>query len=445
MKNIIKKTGILIMAASLAVSGFLVSPKAAQAAEAPNVNANAAIAIEESTGKILYSKDADKLMGIASMTKMMDEYLLLEAIDKGQIKWDDKVTISEYAYKVSQDTSLSNVPLRLGKEYTVQELYEAMAIYSANGAAIAISEKIAGSEKEFVDAMNKKADELNLGEHQFVNATGLNNEDLKGGQQVGGPKDENKMTARGMAKLAKHLINDYPDVLKTASTTKKEFRKGTSDQIDMTNWNWLLPGLIYGRKGVDGLKTGTTDYAGMCLTATAVQDGMRVITVVLHANGGAPGEHTSARFDETNKMLDYAFNNFKVKEVQKAGSKVKNPSTIAVDKGKEDTVGLVTKDAVKLVVPKNGNEPKLNTKVTMKEKTIEAPVKKGTEVGKMEVSLKDGDKLGYVDGKQTETIDVLTASDVEKANWFMLSTQAVGSFFTGIGSYVSNGVQGWFN
>ncbi|ELZ8716611.1 D-alanyl-D-alanine carboxypeptidase [Listeria monocytogenes] len=445
MKNIIKKTGIVIMAASLAVSGFLVSPKAAQAAEAPNVNANAAIAIEESTGKILYSKDADKLMGIASMTKMMDEYLLLEAIDKGQIKWDDKVTISEYAYKVSQDTSLSNVPLRLGEEYTVQELYEAMAIYSANGAAIAISEKITGSEKEFVDAMNKKADELNLGEHQFVNATGLNNEDLKGGQQVGGPKDENKMTARGMAKLAKHLINDYPDVLKTASTTKKEFRKGTSDQIDMTNWNWLLPGLIYGRKGVDGLKTGTTDYAGMCLTATAVQDGMRVITVVLHANGGAPGEHTSARFDETNKMLDYAFNNFKVKEVQKAGSKVKNPSTIAVDKGKEDTVGLVTKDAVKLVVPKNGNEPKLNTKVTMKEKTIEAPVKKGTEVGKMEVSLKDGDKLGYVDGKQTETIDVLTASDVEKANWFMLSTQAVGSFFTGIGSYVSNGVQGWFN
>lgn len=433
------------MAASLAVSGFLVSPKAAQAAEAPNVNANAAIAIEESTGKILYSKDADKLMGIASMTKMMDEYLLLEAIDKGKLKWDDKVTISEYAYKVSQDTSLSNVPLRLGEEYTVQELYEAMAIYSANGAAIAISEKIAGSEKEFVDAMNKKADELNLGEHQFVNATGLNNEDLKGGQQVAGPKDENKMTARGMAKLAKHLINDYPDVLKTASTTKKEFRKGTSDQIDMTNWNWLLPGLIYGRKGVDGLKTGTTDYAGMCLTATAVQDGMRVITVVLHANGGAPGEHTSARFDETNKMLDYAFNNFKVKEVQKAGSKVKNPSTIAVDKGKEDTVGLVTKDAVKLVVPKNGNAPKLNTKVTMKEKTIEAPVKKGTEVGKMEVSLKDGDKLGYVDGKQTETIDVLTASDVEKANWFMLSTQAVGSFFTGMGNYVSDGVKGWFN
>lgn len=445
MKNIIKKTGIAIMAASLAVSGFLVSPNIAQAAEAPTVNANAAIAIEESTGKILYSKDADKLMGIASMTKMMDEYLLLEAINDGKLKWDDKVTISEYAYKVSQDTSLSNVPLRLGEEYTVQELYEAMAIYSANGAAIAISEKIAGSEKEFVAMMNKKAEELKLGEHQFVNATGLNNEDLKGGQQVGGPKDENKMTARGMAKLAKHLIDDYPEVLKTASTTKKEFRKGTSDQIDMTNWNWLLPGLIYGRKGVDGLKTGTTDYAGMCLTATAVQDGMRVITVVLHANGGGEGEHTSARFDETNKMLDYSFNNFKVKEVQKAGAKVKDPSTIEVDKGKEDTVGLVTKDEVKLVVPKNGNEPKLTTKVTLKDKTLEAPVKKNTEVGEMAVSLKDGDNLGYLDGSQTEDIKVVTASDVEKANWFALSAQAVGSFFTGVGSYVSDGVQGWFN
>ncbi|MBF2347039.1 D-alanyl-D-alanine carboxypeptidase [Listeria seeligeri] len=445
MKNIIKKTGIAIIAVSLAVSGFLVSPNIAQAAEAPTVNANAAIAIEESTGKILYSKDADKLMGIASMTKMMDEYLLLEAINDGKLKWDDKVTISEYAYKVSQDTSLSNVPLRLGEEYTVQELYEAMAIYSANGAAIAISEKIAGSEKEFVAMMNKKAEELKLGEHQFVNATGLNNEDLKGGQQVGGPKDENKMTARGMAKLAKHLIDDYPEVLKTASTTKKEFRKGTSDQIDMTNWNWLLPGLIYGRKGVDGLKTGTTDYAGMCLTATAVQDGMRVITVVLHANGGGEGEHTSARFDETNKMLDYSFNNFKVKEVQKAGAKVKDPSTIAVDKGKEDTVGLVTKDEVKLVVPKNGNEPKLTTKVTLKDKTLEAPVKKNTEVGEMAVSLKDGDNLGYLDGSQTEDIKVVTASDVEKANWFALSAQAVGSFFTGVGSYVSDGVQGWFN
>ncbi|RAM14555.1 D-alanyl-D-alanine carboxypeptidase, partial [Listeria ivanovii] len=249
MKNIIKKAGIAIMAASLAISGFLVSPNLAEAAEAPNINANAAIAIEESTGKILYSKDADKLMGIASMTKMMDEYLLLEAINDGKLKWDDKVTISEYAYKVSQDTSLSNVPLRLGEQYTVQELYEAMAIYSANGAAIAISEKIAGSEKEFVAMMNKKAEELKLGEHQFVNSTGLNNEDLKGGQQVGGPKDENKMTARGMAKLAKHLIDDYPEVLKTASTTKKEFRKGTSDQTDMSNWNWLLPGLIYGREG----------------------------------------------------------------------------------------------------------------------------------------------------------------------------------------------------
>ncbi|WP_099221773.1 D-alanyl-D-alanine carboxypeptidase PBPD1 [Listeria costaricensis] len=445
MNKLIKKITVAALALGVAASGVFVSPKSAAAAEQPNVNANAAIAIEESTGKVLYQKDADKLMGIASMTKMMDEYILLEQINSGKLKWDDKVTISDYAYKISQDTSLSNVPLRLGEEYTVQELYEAMAIYSANGAAIALAEKMAGSEAEFVDMMNKKAEELNLGEHKFVNSTGLNNSDLKGGQQVGSATDENQMTARGMAKLAKHLIDDYPEILKTSSITKKTFREGTSDAIDMTNWNWLLPGLLYGREGVDGLKTGTTDYAGMCLTATAEQDGMRVITVVMHANGGdSSSDHNSARFDETNKMLDYAFNNFKVMDVQAKGTKVTDPSSVAVTKGKEDSVGLVTTDDVKLVVPKSTEKAKLETKVTLDKKELEAPVKKGTKVGTMTVALKDGDDLGYLDGKQAETIGVATAGDVEKANWFVLSMQSVGNFFVGVGDYVVDGVKGWF-
>ncbi len=446
VKNFTKKLGAILMAGTVAISGLFMSPNLVQAADAPNVNASAAIAIEESTGKILYSKDADKLLGIASMTKMVDEYILLEQIHDGKLKWDDKVTISEYAHKISQDTSLSNVPLRLGEEYTVQELYEAMAIYSANGAAIALSEKIAGSEGKFVDMMNKKANELKLGEHKFVNSTGLNNEDLKGMEQVGTNKDENQMTARGMAKLAKHLVEDYPEVLKTASITKKDFRPGTSDRIAMTNWNWLLPGLIYGRAGVDGLKTGTTDYAGMCLTATAVQNDMRVITVVLHANGGnGAGQHNSARFDETNKMLDYAFNNFKVQEVQKAGTKVKDPKTIPVSKGKEDTVGLVTGTEAKLVVPVSIPDVKLDTKTILKEKSIDAPVKKGADVGTMSIALKNGDSLGYVDGNKALTIPVVTATSVEEAGWFTQSMRSVGDFFQGVGTYVSDGVKGWFN
>ncbi|MBC1419463.1 D-alanyl-D-alanine carboxypeptidase PBPD1 [Listeria fleischmannii] len=446
MKKFTKKIGAMLMAGTIAISGLWMSPSLAQAADAPNVNASAAILIEESTGKILYSKDADKLLGIASMTKMMDEYILLEQIHDGKLKWDDKVKISEYAHKISQDTTLSNVPLRLGEEYTVQELYEAMAIYSANGAAIALSEKIAGSEGKFVEMMDKKAKELKLGEHKFVNSTGLNNEDLKGMEQVGTDKDENQMTARGMAKLAQHLMDDYPEVLKTASITKKDFRPGTPDRIAMSNWNWLLPGLIYGREGVDGLKTGTTDYAGMCLTATAKQNDMRVISVVLHANGGkGSGQHNSARFDETNKMLDYGFNNFKVQEVAKAGTAVKDPKTINVVKGKEDTVGLVTGENAKLVVPISTGDAKLDNKVSLKEKSIDAPVKKGTEVGTMTVALKNGDKLGYVDGTEALTIPVVTNANVEEAGWFSQSLSAIGGFFQGVGTYVSDGVKGWFN
>lgn len=439
LNKLVKRAGAAMMAALLAISTFSLVPNDSQAATTPNVNAKAAFTIEESTGKVLYEKNPDQLLGIASMTKMLDEYILLEKIDQGKLKWTDKVKISDYAHEVSQDTSLSNVPLRNGGFYTVKELYQAMAIYSANGAAIALAEKIAGSEKAFVGLMNEKANSLKLGKHKFVNVTGLNNSDLKGKKQIGGKNSENKMTARGMAKLAKSLIDTYPDVLKTASTTKLAFRKGTSDQINMSNWNWLLPGLIYGRKGVDGLKTGTTDYAGMCLTATAKQDGMRVITVILHANGGnSSDQHDGTRFKETNKMLDYAFDNFKVKQVAKAGQAVKKPASISVKDGKEDSVKLETNKNVNLVVPKDQANPKLSENVKLVSKEITAPVKKEQKLGTMEIALKNDDGLGYIDGSKTNKIQVVATNAVDKSNGFVLMLK-------GFGSYFVDGVKGWFN
>lgn len=439
LNKFMKRTGVALLSVLMAVSTITFLPKTTEAKSTPNIHAKAALVIEESTGKILYQKNPDKLLGIASMTKMLDEYILLEKIDQGKLKWTDKVKISDYAHQISQDTSLSNVPLRNGKNYTVKELYQAMAIYSANGAAIALAEKIAGSEKAFVGLMNKKAAELKLGKHKFVNVTGLNNKDLKGKQQIGGQKSENQMTARGMTTLAKKLIDTYPDVLKTASTTKLAFRKGTSDQINMSNWNWLLPGLIYGRKGVDGLKTGTTDYAGMCLTATAKQDGMRVISVILHANGGnSSDQHDGTRFKETNKMLDYAFDNFKVKQVAKAGQAVKKQGSISVKDGKAKHVKLVTNKSVTLVVPKDESKPKLSEKVKLTKKEITAPVKKDQKVGTVEVALKDDNGLGYINGAKSNKIEIITTKSVEKTNGFV-------RMIKGIGSYFVDGVKGWFN
>ena len=147
------------------------------------------------------------------MTKMMSEYLVHEAVDKGKLKWDRKVKISEYAHKISQDRSLSNVPLENGGSYTVKELYEAMAIYSANGATIALVEQIAGKEVNFVKMMNDKSKEFGMKDYKFVNSTGLTNQDLKGYHLEGTTLEEkNKMSARDCAILAQRLIQDFPNI-----------------------------------------------------------------------------------------------------------------------------------------------------------------------------------------------------------------------------------------
>ena len=182
-----------------------------------NINADAAILIDAATGKVLYEKNSDKVLGIAHMTKMMTEYLLLEAVAEGRVKWDQEYAVSEYVHKYHRTAALSNVPLRRDGTYTIKELYEAMTIYSANGATAAIAETIAGSESNFVKMMTDKANELGLKDFKFVNSSGLNNHDLKGMHSVGGEDEENVMSARATAKLAYHLIKDFPEVLETTS------------------------------------------------------------------------------------------------------------------------------------------------------------------------------------------------------------------------------------
>ena len=267
-KHIFRKliAGVLT---SILLLGLFPGVHRASAEDTLNINADAAILIDAATGKVLYEKNSDKVLGIASMTKMMTEYLLLEAIAEGRVKWDQEYAVSEYVYKISQDTALSNVPLRRDGTYTIKELYEAMTIYSANGATAAIAETIAGSESNFVKMMTDKANELGLKDFKFVNSSGLNNHDLKGMHSVGGEDEENVMSARATAKLAYHLINDYPEVLETTSIPSKTFRAGTDDATKMDNWNWMLPELVFKYPGVDGLKTGTTDFAGYCFTGTA--------------------------------------------------------------------------------------------------------------------------------------------------------------------------------
>lgn len=401
-----------------------------------NIKGESAILIDADTGRILYQKNPDTSLPPASMTKMMTEYLVLEAIKEGRLKWDEKTGISEYVYKISQDRSLSNVPLRRDVEYTVKELYESMAIYSANGSTIAITEILAGSETNFVKMMNQKGSELGLKDYKFVNSTGLNNIDLQGMHPEGtAPDEENMMSARDTALLGYRLIKDFPEVLDTSKIPEKYFQEDTSDEIKMQNWNWMIPGTMYGvydYPGVDGIKTGSTDLGGYSFTATAKKGDIRLISVVMRTNSYAE------RFGETKKLLDYGFSNFTKKELYPAGYKIEGQSLVPVVKGKEKVAEVALQKPVTMLV-KKGEEDLFQPSyqfdsALLKNGALVAPLSQDQVVGSLILNYKGTEDMGYLteDLKTTSQVPVVTTTEVKKANWFVLFFRAIGEFFSGL-------------
>ncbi|RHW31467.1 D-alanyl-D-alanine carboxypeptidase [Lysinibacillus yapensis] len=433
----------LFLVPLLFISSLVMSSPSASAETGLGLNVDAAILIDAETGKILYEENADKSLGIASMSKMMTEYLLLDAIKEGTITWDQQYRVTEYTYKMSQNRALSNVPLRADGTYSIQELYEAMAIYSANAATVGIAETIAGTETEFVKLMNKKAEELGLEGYKFVNSTGLNNSDLFGMHPAGtGDKDENVMPAKSVAKLAYHLLKDHPEVLETSSIPKKVFREGTDDEIEMENWNWMLPGLISEYEGVDGLKTGSTLLAGQCFTGTVERNGTRLIAVVMNAKDSKGNSSRLARFDAAAKLFEHGFNQFTKVEVVPSNYAFKGNETIEVTKGKEDQVAIAAKEPISLVV-KSSEKDLYVPKLELDKESLEADVEKGTVVGKVVVEKTEGEDYGFIDGKSYST-DVVTTGSVERAGFVSLFFQGVGSFFGNVWSGITGFIGGLF-
>lgn len=426
------------------VTSLAVTPQSAQAETDPlNLTVDAAIMIDAETGKILYTKNAEQPLAIASMTKMMTEYLLFEAIEEGSITWDQQYMVTDYTYKLSQNRALSNVPLRQDGTYSIRELYEAMAIYSANAATVAIAETIAGTEDNFVNLMNEKAAELGLEGYTFVNSTGLNNADLMGMHPAStGANDENVMPAESVARLAYVLLRDYPEVLEAASIPKKTFREGTSDAIEMSNWNFMLPGLVYEYAGIDGLKTGTTELAGHSFTGTATRNGMRLITVVMKAVDAQGVGSYKARFDATRALMDYGFAQFSKQDLLAAGQTIEGAEMIAVDKGKEDEVAIAPKEGISMVI-KTSEKDQYQPVFTPTSEVLEAAVEKDQVVGKVKLEKKEGEDLGYILEKEAG-VDMVTTSAVERASWISLFFQGIGAFFAGLWGNVTEFVGGLF-
>lgn len=423
-----KKLSIKIMVVAIIFSSAISVNIAKVSAEGDTLalNAEAAILLDADTGQVLYEKNADKLLGVASMSKMMTEYLLLEAISKNKITWDQEVLIDKYVHDLSGAPNLSNIGLTDGETYTVKELYEAMAIYSGNGATVALAQLLGGSEANFINLMNKKAKELNMKDYNFVNSSGLNNADLLGQIPAGGPTDENLMSARSTALLAYSLLKTYPDILKTTSIEKLQFKDGRT----YPNFNWMLPGLTFGYDGVDGLKTGSTDFAGACCTITAKKNGQRVISIVMKC------KNKEERFRETAKILNYAFSNFSKKQVSEANAKIKGKNTASVIKGKTDKVTIVAKSKIEIIVDKS-NSTKYVLKFSPDKKKFDkkgnltAPVKKGEKVGTALLVDSEGKEVSFIDRKGsliTQT-DVVTTKKVEKANMFVLFFRSIKEMF----------------
>ncbi len=351
-------------------------------------NAKSAILIEASTGEILYQKNANERLAPASMTKIMSLILIMENIENGNLKWNDIVVVSKNASSMGG----SQIFLEANEMMTVEDLVKGICIASGNDATVALAEKIAGTEKAFVKLMNDKAKSLGLKNTNFVNATGL---DAEG----------HYSTANDMSVMARELVK-HEKILEFSSIYEDYLRKNTAKSFWLVNTNKLVKFYSY----IDGLKTGFTDDAGYCLTATGKKNNMRLISVVM---GEASIDNRST---DTLAMLDYGFNMYNIDIVV---SKDKELGNVSVNLGDKEKVSIISVNDITIL--NNSQKEKRNITYEMDVNNISAPVKKGDIVGEIKV---------YEDGRYLYSEDITVVEDIEKANIFKIFLRNLRDIFS---------------
>jgi serine-type D-Ala-D-Ala carboxypeptidase (penicillin-binding protein 5/6) len=342
-------------------------------------NFKSAIVIDAETGLVIVDTNSDARRQPASMLKMLTELIVLEHILDGDMKLDEKVTVSAR----SSNMGGSQVYLKHGEVFTVEELLHALAIHSANDAAVALAEHLAGSVEAFVDLMNMRAQELGMKNSEFHSVHGL---------PAGYKQSPDITTAADLAILGRELIR-HPQALEWASTKTAPFRDGK-----FTLYN---PNKLVGKfRGLDGIKTGFTGPAGFCVTASAVQKGKRLISVVMGCTTD------QARATETTRLLSFGFNAYKqVAIIPTAGAVL--PEPVGVKGGKTSEAAIEYGESLSVMVPRNF-EGRLVVENVLPEK-VEAPLPAGQEVGQAVVML-DGVELGRV--------PLLLVEELPKGNWW---------------------------
>lgn len=337
------------------------------------------VLMEQSSGKVLLEHNAEVALPPASITKVMTLLLINEAIDAGKVNWDDKVTISEHAAHMGG----SQVFMEPGEEQTVRDLVKCICIASANDAAVAMSEYIAGSEEQFVELMNKRAAELEMNHTVFKNACGLH-------------EDGHVSTAKDIALMSRALLEEHPEMSKILTTWMDSIihrtRRGESE-FGLSNTNKMIKWY----QGITGLKTGYTPQAKHCVSATATRDQMGLIAVIM---GAADGK---IRFQEAAQLLNYGFANYKVKVGPTIGTIIGQE---AIKKGTEKQIDIATAETKAFVVPKSSANSELTYEVQI-DRSLIAPITRGQEIGRI---------VYYLDGNEVGEGKIISASEVKKAS-----------------------------
>lgn len=342
------------------------------------LTSKSALLMEEDTGTILYEQNSHEALPPASVTKVMTLLLIYEGERDGKFDWTDTVQVSEHAASMGG----SQVFLEEGETQTAADMTKSIAIASANDAAVAMAEFMAGSEEAFVQKMNERAKELGMEDTNFVNACGLDTEG-------------HVSSAYDIALMSRELMENFPEIKEYTTTWQDSIvhktRRG-EETFGLTNTNKL----IQWYEGATGLKTGSTGNALYCLSGTAERDGMGLIAVVMAA------PDYKVRFQEVMQLLDYGFANYAIEKGREKGYAM---GEVPVEKGMMDTVEAVVAEEISVLVPK-GKESQWETRTELLP-AVSAPVEAGTKVGEL-VYLRDGEEVGRVE---------LTAGEnVEKAN-----------------------------
>lgn len=344
-------------------------PMQAQAAAPMGISAPAAVLMEKSTGRILYEENSTVQYEPASVTKVMTLLLVMEAIDSGTLGWDDIVTASTHAISMGG----SQIWLKEHEQMTVRDMVKAVAVVSANDCSVALAEHIAGTEEAFVQRMNQRAKELGMEHSNFVNCTGL-------------PAEGHLTCALDIALMSRELILNHPSIREFTTIWMDSLRDGA---FQLSNTNKL----IFYYEGATGLKTGFTDSALYCLSATAERDGMELIAVVMHA------PTSNDRFESAKALLNYGFSNYALTPIYPSQPIL----PVEVLLGEQEFVQPVPARECTLLMEKSKTGA-VTTRVELCE-NVSAPVEIGQKLGEIIVC---------VDGDQVDTIDLIASAPVER-------------------------------